>query len=381
MRRVFPFVPMALILLAGCGGGSGANTNPPSGEGVSPSAVTGPSHLQMGVRSNTLQYKVTVSGTSNTAVNWSVDDPSLATIDSSGVVTPSSSKTGTVTITATAVADATKKSSVNVPVVDWILAGVLPMVVDVETNRSTVLLQPITTLLEQCAWSNDHLNFACTELSFSPSATLPTQIGLFKTDGTAAGTSQTKLLDLQALGGMQFVENPHFSPDGTKLIFDGLGLMANGGLPIWGAWVVNVDGQSAPMPAGANNTGLPSLFNVPRYTPDGTGITYDSNGTVWLMRADGTNAHPLIPGPASNAVFTPDMSSIFYNTNGTVYRANGDGSQGVQVGIAGDQILDVSPNGQSILVMNGTLQGASNFIADLNGNHRRSVMGALWGSW
>src|ERR1035438_6421098 len=128
------------FLLSGCGGGgsqtgTGIQTSPPLG--VSIGAIAGPDHLQIGVRSpSTYVYSATVSGSSDTAVVWSVDNPSVAMIAAgTGVATPSASATGTVTITATAHADTSKTATLQVNVVDWILADYNAFLIRSEERR------------------------------------------------------------------------------------------------------------------------------------------------------------------------------------------------------------------------------------------------------
>ncbi len=380
MQRKVCLAIAGCALLAGCGGGSSVGTDAPPASGVNISAITGPNHLQIGVKAASFVYKAAITGTSNTALTWSVDDPSLATIDAkTGVATPSANKTGTVTITATASADAGKSSSMRVQVVDWILVGPIPELVS-PAGGPTVPLIFSPTALYQCAWAYDHLTFVCSVQNLTAGSSLPTQLAFFQTDGTLPGTTQTSMLDLHAMGGMQYVQHPHFSPDGKKVIFEGWG-QTGPAFPVWGAWIVAADGQSAPVVAGPDSNPLATLDEMPRFTPDGSGITYESNGSVWLMNVDGTNAHQLIAAPASNAVFAPDMSTVYYDANGTVYKSNADGSNPAQVGVVGDQLMDVSPNGRFILVTNLTLPDVGSFVMNTDGSGRQRLAGALWGSW
>ena len=187
--------------LAGCAGdgsggtGGSGGSGESSGSGVSVSAITGPNHLQIGVSSPaTYIYTASVSGSTNTAITWSVSDSSLATVNAStGVATPSSTKTGKVTITAAAVADTTKTATLEVSVVDWILVGPQAYITDSSRSLNTPLLTPNpAALVEYCSWSHDHLGFVCTVMTSAGFG----QLYIFKTDGTAAGTVQTATINL-----------------------------------------------------------------------------------------------------------------------------------------------------------------------------------------
>jgi hypothetical protein len=370
--------------LAGCGGSGSAGPGGSSGtggsgsSGVSISAITGPNHLQIGVSSPaTYIYTASVTGSTNTEITWSVSNSSLATIDAStGVATPSSTNTGTVTITATAAADTTKSATLEVNVVDWILVGPQAYITDSSRSFYTSLL-PINanSIDEYCSWSHDHLGFVCSTLTYAGFG----PFSIFKTDGTAAGTVQTATINLAPENFWGIWDPPHFSPDGSKIIFTCLGPGANG--PGSGPCVVNSDGSSAPVLL-ATDPDM-DFESSPRFSPDGTQILFVLNNALWIMNADGSNQRQLFAAPSTNGVFSPDGTLIYFNGTlpngqGGVIRANSDGSDPVVIvdASAGYQVVDVSPNGQSLL-----LQAVGNFTANADGTGIALADGINPGSW
>ncbi len=106
-------------LLAGCGGGSGA----PTAQAASPTAISiSPSSATVDV-GTTRQYTVTMNGTTDNSVSWSVNnvqggDASIGTISSTGLFTaPTTTPNDPAeTITAVSYADPTKSASAGVTV-------------------------------------------------------------------------------------------------------------------------------------------------------------------------------------------------------------------------------------------------------------------------
>ena len=105
-----------LLLLVSCGGGSASST-PPIAVSVSPAAASVPVN-------STQQFTATVTGASNTAVNWSVagvagGNSTVGAISPAGVYTAPSSvpSPATVSASATAQADPTRSGAATVTVV------------------------------------------------------------------------------------------------------------------------------------------------------------------------------------------------------------------------------------------------------------------------
>ncbi|MFY9805298.1 MAG: kelch repeat-containing protein [Candidatus Acidiferrales bacterium] len=101
-------IAMALAMAAalggwGCGGTSSSTPPPPPGPPAL--AVTVTPYSATVLKDETQAFAAKVSGTSNTAVTWSVQENSGGTIDSAGVYTPPANGTGTFHVIATSVAN------------------------------------------------------------------------------------------------------------------------------------------------------------------------------------------------------------------------------------------------------------------------------------
>lgn len=373
---------LALALaLAGCGAKNSGGTGQVGGIGddVSITAITGPNHLQIGVSSPaTYIYTASVTGSTNTAITWSVSDATLATIDSStGVATPSTTKTGTVTITATSAADTTKTSTLRVNVVDWILVGPQAYITDSSGSFYTPLLPVSAAAVEtECSWSYDHLSFICSVLTDAGAG----QFYIFKTDGTATGTSQTATINL-GLGDLTgFGEYPHISPDGSMILCSCITSGTDGSG--FGPCLVNAKGTSAPTLLAIDPDLNDYLIASPRFSPDGTQILFTLNDALWIMNSNGENQHQLFAAPSVNGVFSPDGTLIYFsgtlpNGQSGVIRANADGSNPVVIVIGTSyQVADVSPNGQSLL-----LTGVGNYTVNTDGTGLQPIDGLSPGSW
>ena len=127
MRRVFSFGSSILVagILAGCGGSG--SPPPPISVAISPlSATVTTGHTQ--------PFSASVSGTTNTAVTWSVGGAADGTISANGVYTaPATVPTpARVTVTATSQADLSKSSSAIVTVQPSV--QVVPQTVTLQVN-------------------------------------------------------------------------------------------------------------------------------------------------------------------------------------------------------------------------------------------------------
>jgi Tol biopolymer transport system component len=89
--------------------------------------------------------------------------------------------------------------------------------------------------------------------------------------------------------------NPKFSPDGTRIAFQGGG----------GISVMNADGTNARL--------ILNFGGIPAWSPDGAKITFHSNG-IWVMNADGTALRQLTSHGMWSA-FSPDGTQIVFSSN------------------------------------------------------------------
>jgi hypothetical protein len=110
------FAVLACAVLAGCGGGAGSSVPPPTGHiAVTVASISFP----LGVGSN-YQFAATVTGSTNTAVNWQVNgiaggNATVGTIDSTGLyIAPGTVPSQSILVTAVAQADGVSNGSTPV---------------------------------------------------------------------------------------------------------------------------------------------------------------------------------------------------------------------------------------------------------------------------
>ena len=120
-------------------------------------------------------------------------------------------------------------------------------------------------------------------------------------------------LSLLTKAGSNSVEDPEWSPDGTKLAFasarplngsDGTGGTRN-------IWVINADGSS-PTPLTHNTLTGTDTFS-PHWSPDGSKLTFASVQNAWIMNANGSGITPL----TALTTFGVGVSSPFWSPDGT----------------------------------------------------------------
>jgi hypothetical protein len=102
------------LILTGCGGGQ-SSSNPSTPQSVTVAVSSASSTVLLG---NTVQFSATVTGSSNTLVDWSVSGTGAGSINTSGLYSAPADlpKPATVTVTAISQADATKSSAATVTI-------------------------------------------------------------------------------------------------------------------------------------------------------------------------------------------------------------------------------------------------------------------------
>jgi TolB protein len=120
---------------------------------------------------------------------------------------------------------------------------------------------------------------------------------------------------------------PDWSPDGTKLVYSGLGDNGNNAV-----WMVNLDGSN-------EHRVTSSAFSEddPAWSPDGTQIAFaryttdfrvSNEHSLYLVNADGTNDHRVTFDATydSRPRWSPDGSKLLFTRGGQLYTVNADGS-------------------------------------------------------
>jgi TolB protein len=133
--------------------------------------------------------------------------------------------------------------------------------------------------------------------------------------------------------------NPKFSPDGTLITYQ------NGGV-----YVVNSDGT--------NNRLLAATGGVPSFDPTGTMILYSNNG-IWRINVDGTGRTQLLASVGIAATYSPDGTQIAYNASAggsqQLFIMNADGTSAHQALTTSGSILDTvwRPSSKILFGMGG----------------------------
>lgn len=142
-----------LFLLTGCGGGNG--TQPPPPEQITVTISPATATVTIG---STQQFTAAVTGTTNTAVTWSVSPANGGTVSATGMYTaPATVPTGgTCTVTATSQADSTKSASATVTVKDD-MAQLTS--IDPQSDFCLAECMPLVTVYFSGGRAGDVLNF------------------------------------------------------------------------------------------------------------------------------------------------------------------------------------------------------------------------------
>ena len=125
----------AMVALCGCGGNNSSPVTPPPAPRANVSVTVTPNSVTV-VQGTTQSFVAMVTGTTNTAVMWSVEETSGGRIDSAGLYTPPQNGAGTFHVIATSQAN---------PAVQGIAAVVVPMP-QVTISPAAVTLRPGGTL-------------------------------------------------------------------------------------------------------------------------------------------------------------------------------------------------------------------------------------------
>jgi TolB protein len=124
----------------------------------------------------------------------------------------------------------------------------------------------------------------------------------------AEGGAARRLTNTGSAGG------PKWSPDGQSIVFGSLRRIGDNS--VGSLYTVDLAGGEPRLLSGSN------WATAAVISPDGSRIAYMQNQTgangfdIWVMDADGSNAHALTTGPGSahSPVWSPDGSQILFRT-------------------------------------------------------------------
>jgi Tol biopolymer transport system component len=142
-------------------------------------------------------------------------------------------------------------------------------------------------------WSPD-----ATSIAFVGRAPGEQRFGIYVMD--ADGSAPARLT-----GRRYEAQYPDWSPDGSKIAFT---IVKNGGFDIF---VMNAGGSHI-----RRLTEMPGEDNWPEWSPDGTQIVYSHENELWLMKADGSDAH-LLAEDAGEPSWSPDGRWIAFDCAST----------------------------------------------------------------
>jgi|GEM_PF-1656784 len=172
----------------------------------------------------------------------------------------------------------------------------------------------------------------------------------------ADGTGQTQIFDGASAGFSSITSFANWSPDGKKLVFNGLLNNSNGA----DIYVINSDGSGL-----TQLTTDPADDSSPSWSPDGTKIAFatirdrvpnEINYEIYVMNADGSNQTRITNNTKfdHSPAWSPDGSRIAFTSqrddNFEVYVMNADGSNQTRLTNDGEQDSDPkwSPDGTKI---------------------------------
>lgn len=155
-------------------------------------------------------------------------------------------------------------------------------------------------------------------LGIDPTATLDGRYIAYAQRNLTDGGSVLRIVDRQSgsitpiSDGSEFIEQPAFSPDGTRIAFT---RSSNGSSDIF---VVNRDGSGIRQ---LTTDPLPAVVfdHLPAWSPDGTRIMWSNNESgflrLWVMNSDGSNKHRLTSSVDTfedDAAWSPDGTRIAF---------------------------------------------------------------------
>lgn len=281
-------------LLAACGTSSAPSSNPtppPTGT-IAVSVSPASANIRAG---STYLFTATVTGSSNTAVSWSVNSTpggsaAIGTFDSSGNYTAPASlpSPNAVSVTATSAADNTKSSSSSVTLLNPtpVLTGISPATTNLGNYTLTVTGSSFVSGAQVL------LNTTALSTAFASSTQL-TATGTASSAGTYSITVQNPDPGSSASSALNFQVNGSQQTSNCSQMSVGLGASLNGFLPFPSDNLWNKDISSSPIDS--NSAAIITYIGptIGLHPDFGSGLYNGSNIGIPYTVVDSTQ--PLIP--------------------------------------------------------------------------------------
>lgn len=281
-------------LLAACGTSSAPSSNPtpPSTGTIAVSVSPASANIRAG---STYLFTATVTGSSNTAVSWSVNSTpggsaAIGTFDSSGNYTAPASlpSPNAVSVTATSAADNTKSSSSSVTLLNPtpVLTGISPATTNLGNYTLTVTGSSFVSGAQVL------LNTTALSTAFASSTQL-TATGTASSAGTYSITVQNPDPGSSASSALNFQVNGSQQTSNCSQMSVGLGASLNGFLPFPSDNLWNKDISSSPIDS--NSAAIITYIGptIGLHPDFGSGLYNGSNIGIPYTVVDSTQ--PLIP--------------------------------------------------------------------------------------
>jgi Tol biopolymer transport system component len=170
--------------------------------------------------------------------------------------------------------------------------------------------------------------------------------------------------------------DPVWSPDGTRIAFYGYPRGAVQGGANYDVYVMNADGSGV-----TNLTTTPadvaSWFSQlnPKWSPDGTRITYDGDDGLYIMNVDGSDQTRIASG--QDATWSPDGTRLAFAGEGGIFAVAPDGTDLDQLtsGPGFAEFPAYSPDGSRIAYLHSQGDDRAIYTMNVDGSDSSLVAG------
>jgi len=302
MIKSFLAVAMLLsaVLWTGCATGGGGHT----GHNIVVTVDTSPSNKQLLGASLTVQFVAKVTGTADTAVNWSVSGASCTgnacgTINSSGLYTaPSSAPTDglVVTITATLVSSPTKTGTYSIKVLPLTVLVTPRLLTGDPLNVAKGTQQQFTSIVapdeepQGVTWS-----LAC-DAGGNACGTIDASTGLLTAPNSVPGNptghvTATSTAETTVSATVDFNVVASRLDGNTTYAFYLTGYDASGSIAAAGNFKTNADGTA--ITAGIEDDLTINAYSSPTITGGSLALDSNSHGTLTMNTSAGTRKYKV----------------------------------------------------------------------------------------